>query len=133
MTTIPRSRLRRYGPTGGLIAAICWLATIVTFIAATPDPGAASPDALAAAYTRAVESRDADALAALLHEPTESAADTLLTPGCTMTEARAVVTAAGLGYLSLSGGGECGRLPIAEHDGRWLIDVWSDPLHAPLR
>ena len=46
-----------------------------------------------------------------------------------LTSVRAIIDS-GSAYLELRGpdGESCGRLPIAEHSGRWYIDPWSNPL-----
>lgn len=126
-----RRDARRFALPMGLAVAAAWVLLLIHLIHSRPAPGAADPQRLATAYQTAVTGKDEAAVERLLAQPPGGAARTLIERGgCgALTSVRPVAEADGR-FLELAGAGgrRCGRLPIAEHEGRWYIDPWAAPL-----
>ncbi|MFD9126334.1 hypothetical protein [Kitasatospora sp. NPDC059571] len=106
-----------------------WLAWIVASIAAAPEPGAADPDALAAAVRTAVTAGDAPALQRLFTPEGAGpgyAAGFLARLGDLPPGAVTVTTADGVLRLSLAGdraAASCTAWAVVRRDGRRLLDA----------
>ncbi|MDI6105912.1 hypothetical protein QLQ12_45815 [Actinoplanes sp. NEAU-A12] len=112
------------------LVAVAWVATNVWLIASAPLEGEPSPQALAAQVRAAVVARDVDAVRRLVvdaPEDDEVLAAMLRSASCGgASPTVAVVQRQQAMMLELAAGsGSCGMLPIAEHDGRWLVDLWA--------
>lgn len=125
---------RRLLPAGLVLIAAVWLSTITVLISRTPPAGEASPRDLAAAVEAAVQRNDVDEARRLIADAPEDSdrISRLLTRAACGGKGTRVVAGDGpdAGYLHLltPTGSSCGWLPIAEHDERWLIDLWAAPV-----
>ncbi len=100
-------------------AMVLWIAAVTFLIARDPGPGESDPEALAAAFTRAMSTNDVDGVTRLVAgSPEREAIEKLLREVSCGDEAGAV----GSQLVIVRRGTECGRLPIADHDGRWFIE-----------
>jgi hypothetical protein len=102
---------RNVAPTVFALGLI-WVILVAVLVARSPEYGAATPDALADRYARALRTHDATTIARLAPdgEPPAPA-------GCDR------VTAVDESWLELrdTAGELCARLPIAKRDGQWII------------
>jgi hypothetical protein len=133
VTSLVWARLRRRPtPTGVVVAVLCaWFVALVVLIHRSPSQGAPTPAALAGAFGAAVRTGDERAASRLVYDAPGDAVATLLRdarcggPRTTVTVGRASL------LLHGPGGAVCGWLPVAAHDGRWLIDPWAVPVRPP--
>jgi hypothetical protein len=121
---------RRPTPMGVVVVVLCaWFVALVVLIHRSPPQGAPTPVALAGAFGAAVRTGDERAAARLVYgaPPGDAVATLLRDARC--GGARTTVTAGRASLLlHRAGGAVCGALPVAAHDGRWLIDPWAVPV-----
>lgn len=118
--------MRRYVPTLVFGLTIAWIVTLTVIIWRTPEDGAQTPDALAAAYQDALARQDRGEMRRLAPDADDRALDLLLDPpGCSSRVPAAVAASTSIDLQN--GGTRCGRLAIARRNGRWLVDPWAAP------
>jgi hypothetical protein len=111
-----------------------WILAVVIIIQQTPMDGERTPEALADALATAIETKDANAAERLIADSpdTDAIANFLADAACSGGSITATaVVRDGSSFLQITsvGGALCGQVPIAERDGRWLVDLWSAPIH----
>ena len=115
--------LRRYGFRIAVVVGVLWVGGASWAISRAPAPGAADPVGLATAYQRGLAVGDIEYL---LYDPPRGTGDRLVAALATACGTGARVRASGAVLaLSTVDGRDCGRLPIAQHDGRWYVDPWT--------
>ncbi len=128
-------RLRSIAPLRAVpfVVFLGWILTVAIIIHQTPSDGEGSPEALADALVTAIETKDTRAGQRLIADSpdTDAIASFLaeLDCGSGYITAGAVVRDDGSFIQIAAAGGElCGRVPIAERDGRWFVDLWAAPI-----
>ncbi|WP_020520516.1 hypothetical protein [Catelliglobosispora koreensis] len=106
---------------------LMWTVYLTVLISSQPPRGADDPGALAVRFEEAVSARDNAEIKRLVFEAdmeTQSV-DRLVSDARCGDRMRASD-----GHIAVyrADGSLCGRLAIAEHNGRWFIDPWADPL-----
>lgn len=111
-----------------LVFPVGWLAMVVVFIASWPDPGAESPDELASEVTNALRAHDFHKLEPLLAIGGEDVAKSTVEHFATAQVERGAYRD-GVVVVEYTRSGTSGvfRMPVEEHDGRYVVNAVVTP------